>query len=406
MEERTLHIVIVGHVDHGKSTLIGRLFYDTGCLPPDKLEEIKRTSESLGKELEFAYIMDHLEEERNRGITIDIAHTFFKTDKRRYVIIDAPGHKEFLKNMISGSSQAEAALLLIDASEGVREQTMRHCYILGLLGIGQVAVLINKMDMVGYSREVFEDVRTQIEEVLGRLDISASYILPISARLGENVAKRSEKLDWYDGPTVLEALDSFHPLKVEDKDLRFPVQDVYQIDGRTITVGRVEAGTLSAGQEVVVFPGGMKARVKEIKKFMEDDIKEAPVGDCVGVVLEGCEPKRGQVLTRSVAPTVTDTLRANIFWIVEKRYDLGIPLTLRCATQAAGGRIEKIFRRFDPATIEVVEKDAKHISPAEVAEVEIKLKDPIAVDRFTDIPEMGRFVLEHAGHPVAGGIII
>ncbi len=406
MEEKSLHIVIVGHVDHGKSTLIGRLFYDTGCLPPDKLEEIKKTSESLGKELEFAYIMDHLEEERNKGITIDIAHTFFKTDKRRYVIIDAPGHKEFLKNMISGSSQAEAALLLVDAAEGVRDQTMRHCYILGLLGIGQVAVLINKMDKVDYSKKVFDDVKSKVEEVLGKVGISASYIVPISARHGENVAKRSDKLDWYKGPTVLEALDSFDTLSVEDKDLRFPVQDVYDIDGESIIVGRVESGTLVSGQDVVVFPGEARAKIREIKKFMEDDIKEAPVGDCVGLVIEGCEPRRGQVLARSEGPKVTDTVRANIFWLVDKRYDLGIPLTLRCATQAVTGRIEKIFRRFDPATIEVVEKDAKHIDPAEVAEVEIKLDGSIAVDRFTDIPEMGRFVLEHAGHPVAGGIIL
>src|SRR4030066_2190942 len=188
MEERSLHIVIVGHVDHGKSTLVGRLFHDTGSLPPEKLEEIKRVCASMGREFEFAYIMDNLKEEREKNITIDIAHTFFATKKRRYVIIDAPGHKEFLKNMISGTSQAEAALLLVDVHRGIEEQTRRHCYILSLIGIRQVAVLVNKMDMVNYSENSFNEIKSGIENTLAALNITPLYILPISARAGDNVA--------------------------------------------------------------------------------------------------------------------------------------------------------------------------------------------------------------------------
>lgn len=406
MEEKSLHIVIVGHVDHGKSTLIGRLFYDTGCLPQDKLEQIKTASESLGKELEFAFVMDHLEEERQRGITIDIAHTFFKTEKRKYVIIDAPGHKEFLKNMISGVSQAEAALLLVDISEGVKEQTQRHCYILNLLGIQQVAVVVNKMDLAGYSEQKFKDFEREVIATLGKFGIQYSHIIPISAKLGDNVAKATDKLSWFGGPTVLEELDGFNALKVEEKDLRFPVQDIYAIDGAEVAVGRVEAGILKKDQELLVLPEGRKCKVMEIRKFMEDDIQDAPTGDCIGVVTDGEALTRGQILVDNTTSTITDSIRANIFWMIDKDYKMGIPVVLRSSTQEIKGTIEKIYQRFDPAAIEVIEKDATTIKPAEIAEVEIKLEKPVVIDKFSDIPEMGRFVLEHSGHPVAGGIII
>ncbi len=406
MEEKTLHIVIVGHIDHGKSTLVGRLFYDTGCLPPDKVEELKRISREMGKELEFAYMMDHLEEERQRGITIDIAHTFFNTQKRRYVIIDAPGHKEFLKNMITGSSQAQAALLLVDISQGIKEQTRRHCYILGLLGIKQVAVLVNKMDMVDYSEASFNAIKKEIESVLGQLNITPAYILPISARLGDNIAKKSDKLPWFKGPTVLESLDSFETAETEKTNLRFPVQDIYTVDGRKTAVGRVEAGVMRKDQEVYILPDKIKGRITGIRQFMSDDMGSASVGECVGVSTDGVELKRGQIIVDEINSTITDTIRANIFWLIDKDYKLGIPLTWKCATQEAKGKIEKIHKRFDPASIEVVEKDSKEIKPAEIAEVEIKLEKAVVIDRFSDIPEMGRFVLEHMGHAVAGGIII
>ncbi len=406
MEEQSLHIVIVGHVDHGKSTLIGRLFYDTGSLPPEKLEEIRKSSESLGKVFEFAYIMDNLEEERRKGITIDIAHTFFATAKRRYVIIDAPGHKEFLKNMVSGTSQAEAAFLLIDVSQGIQEQTLRHCYILSLLGIKQIAVIVNKMDLVGYSEKTFNDIKNQIEAVLAGLKVIPAYIIPISASKGENVAKKTEKLSWYSGPTVLEALDSFSPIEIEEKGLRFPVQDIYTLDDGPIAVGRVEAGVLCKGQEVYILPEKRKARITEIKKFIEEDMLEATTGECIGLRVEGGGLKRGDVLTDKVTSIITGSIHANIFWMVDKDYQLGIPVTFKCATQEVKGRIEKIHKRFDPASVEVVENNATTIKPAEIAEVDIKLERPVVVDKFSDIPELGRFVLEYAGYPVAGGIII
>jgi sulfate adenylyltransferase subunit 1 len=405
MEERSMHIVIAGHVDHGKSTLVGRLFYDTGCLPPERMEALREASEAQGKEMEFAFVMDQLEEEREKGITIDIAHSYFSTAKRRYVIIDAPGHKEFLKNMITGSSQAEAALLLVDVAEGIREQTRRHCFILGLLGFRQIAVLVNKMDAVGYDEARFRAVEAELDSVLSQLKITPTYVLPLSARRGENVATRSENLSWYDGPTVLEALDNFELLTAKDKDLRFPVQDVYDIDGQSIVAGRVEAGTLRKGRNVRVLPGRAAGVVEEIKKFMQDDMPEAGPGHCVGIRLRGPDVKRGDILVDTPAASVTDAVRATIFWLIDKDYELGIPLTFRCATQEAQGVIEKIYRRFDPASIEVIEQDARRIKAAEIADVLIKLARPVVVDPFSEIPEMGRFVLEHAGHPVAGGIV-
>lgn len=409
MEERELHIVIVGHVDHGKSTLVGRLFYDTGCLSPSKIEEIKESSRAEGikdGKIEFAHVMDCLHEEREQGITIDIAHTFFNTDRRRYVIIDAPGHREFLKNMISGTSQAEAAILLVDAKRGVEEQTLRHCHVLGLLGIKQVAVLLNKMDLTGYSEETYGAVKNDILKVLSGLGITPSFVIPISAMEGDNVASKSEKMGWYDGPTVLSALDSFESAKATDRGMRFPVQDVYDIDGVKVAVGRVEAGVLRAGEDVFILPEKTKARLGEIKKYLEEDIKEASAGDAIGVTVEGVELSRGQIIVDKVESMITDTVRANIFWMVDKDYTIGTPLTFKCATQDVKGTIEKIYQRFDPASIEVVERDASIIKPSEVAEVEIKLDKPVVVDSFAKIQETGRFVLEHNGFTVAGGIIL
>ena len=426
----SLPIVIVGHVDHGKSTLIGRLLYDTGSLPPEKIEEIRRASEATGREMEFSFAMDHLEEERQRGITIDISQTFFSTEKRQYVIIDAPGHKEFLKNMITGTSQAEAALLLLDAVEGVREQTKRHCFILGMLGIKQIVVLINKMDMINYSREKFNTLSTEITELLSQLitrpishpatapvpqfpnsPISQSpnllsYIIPISARYGSNVATRDDRLKWFDGPTVLEALDSFETPEIEGKPLRFPVQDVYPINGKKVIVGRIEAGQINRGEGLRILPEGETASVVSIEKFQEEGLTIARTGECIGLCLD--KPAvRGNILVSDtmISPLVTQSIRANIFWMSDKPYHKGEAITFKCATQEVEGKIGNIYRRFDPATIKIVEKDAQEVGPAEIAEVEILLEKPVVVDSFNEIPEMGRFVLEKGGHPVAGGII-
>lgn len=406
-EEHALPIVIVGHVDHGKSTLIGRLLYDTGCLPSDKYAEIQRSSEMLGKIVEFAFVMDCLEEERSRGITIDTTQTFFKTPKRRYVIIDAPGHKEFLKNMITGSSQAEAALLIIDSFEGIRDQTRRHAYILGLLGLKQICVLLNKIDLVHYSEGKFFELKDQVTDFLKQLTIQPTFVLPMSAIHGDNVAHTSEKLSWFEGPTVLQALDTFEELKVEGKPLRFPIQDIYTMDGKKILVGRIEAGYIKKGESVYLLPEKRKVEVKSIEKFLENDSTISNFEESVGICLKGRHRvRRGQILTADLSSTISDKIKANIFWMDPMGYRAGEALLFRCVTQEVPCRIEKINRKFDPASMELTEEDASSIEGAEVADILIQLDEKVVVDPFNEIPEMGRFVLEREGRPVAGGIIL
>ena len=407
VKEQHLKLVIVGHVDHGKSTLIGRLLYDTESLPPDRLKEIEKTSETLGRDREFAFIMDSLEEERKRGITIDTTQTFFKTPKRRYVIIDAPGHKEFLKNMITGTSQAEAALLLVDAQEGVKEQTKRHGYVLAMLGLKQIVVVINKMDLVDYSQERFQEVKDEITGLLAGLEIRPPYTIPISATKGENVAKKPERLPWYTGPTVLEALDTFSELKIEKKPLRFPIQDIYQIASKRIVVGRVEAGTVKRGETLYLLPPKKKVKVNSIERFLAEGVKEAGVGESIGIYLgDGLDVQRGQILSGDLSSVITDRIEANIFWMEKDVYRTGNPLLFRCVTQEIPCTIEEIHKTFDPASLEVAEEASGQIREAEVAEVVISLSREAVIDPFQEIPEMGRFVLEQNGIPAAGGIIL
>ncbi|MGB9629746.1 MAG: GTP-binding protein, partial [Thermodesulfobacteriota bacterium] len=364
-ETQALPIIIVGHVDHGKSTLIGRLLYDTGSLPPDKFSEIQKSSESLGRNLEFAFVMDCLEEERSRGITIDTTQTFFKTSKRRYVIIDAPGHREFLKNMITGTSQAEAALLIIDAVEGIRDQTRRHAYLLGMLGLRQVCVLLNKIDLVHYSEEKFVELKDEAIDFLNRLNIFPKFILPISAIHGDNVAIHSEKTPWYKGPTVLEALDTFEELKVEEKPLRFPIQDVYLMDGKKILVGRVEAGKITVGDSLFLLPEKKKVIVKRIEKFLEN-VKEASYEESIGIYLKGRHlVERGHILAGNLSSSISDEIRANLFWMDHTHYHIGETLLFRCVTQEVPCRIKTIFKKFDPASMELMEEDSQNIVEAE-----------------------------------------
>jgi small GTP-binding protein len=407
MHYSTLNFIIVGHVDHGKSTLIGRLLYDTGSLPPEKLKEIEKISETLGKKREFAFVMDSLEEERKRGITIDTTQTFFKTPKRHYVIIDAPGHKEFLKNMITGSSQADAALLIIDAHEGVREQTRRHGYILSMLGFKQTVVIINKMDLVNYSQQRFQEIKGEITKFLEGLNITPAYTIAISAIHGDNVAITSRRLPWYTGPTILEALDTLPELKMEEKPLRFPIQDIYKIDKKKFIVGRVEAGKVKNGDILYLLPPKKRVKVKSIEKFLIDEVASASVGESIGICLEeNLEVFRGQLLSGDHSSIITDCIKSNIFWMEKGGYKKGDPLLFRCVTQDIPCSIKEIYKKFDPASLDVVQKNATQIKEAEVAEVIISLSKHAVIDPFLEIPEMGRFVLEQKGIPAAGGIIL
>lgn len=401
---QTLKFVIVGHVDHGKSTLIGRLLYETGSLPEDKIKEIEETSQQLGRETEFAYLLDHLEEERSQGITIETTQVFFKTKKREYVIIDAPGHVEFVKNMVTGASQAEAGVLIVDVKEGIREQTKRHSFLLSLLGINQIIVVINKMDLADYSQERFNQLKQNLESFLNSLGLKPLFYLPLSAYKGDNISKKSEKLSWFGGPTFLESLDSLaskvHP---ESKDFIFPVQDVYKIEDKRIVVGRIESGKVHRDDRVRISPSGLTTKVLSIEKF-RDSPSEAWVGENVGLILENAVfVERGNIIY-SQGLTFSDNFSATIFWLSKEDFNRDRRLEIRSATQKTTCKIE-IKERIDSQTLEVVEKDSKILKNLEVARVNIKTKRPLAIKNFSELEELGRFVLTEDGNICAGGII-
>ncbi len=402
-----LNFVIVGHVDHGKSTLIGRLLYDTESLPADKIEEIKKASDGLGRDTEFAYLLDHLEEERKQGITIDTTQVFFNTDKRRYVIIDAPGHVEFVKNMITGASQAEAAVLIVDVEEGAQEQTRRHSYMLSLLGLHQVIVVLNKMDLVDFSQERFNSVKKDVADWLASINVAVDVYIPISAIKGENITKKSDKMPWYTGPTFLGSLDMLkNKVSPEEKSLLFPIQDVYKVGDKRINVGRVEAGTITTGADVKILPTGQTTQVKSIEKFLEDT-QEAVASECIGITTEDSVfLDRGNIIcSPGSEPHLTDRVKANIFWMSKRPFTKDQKLTLRCATQETTCKIKSIARKIDSSTLELIGEDANDICNLEVAEVIIKTKKPVAIKDFNDVQEMGRFVLVRDENTCAGGII-
>ncbi len=407
-EKEHMKIVIVGHVDHGKSTLIGRLFFDTGSLPEGKAEELKKTCEAMGRELEFGFLMDSLEEERDQAITIDTTQSFFKTDKRNYVIIDAPGHKEFIRNMVTGASLAEAAILIVDASEGVQEQTKRHAYILSLLGLKQVIVALNKMDLVQYKQEKFEAVKKEIHEFLDSIGVNPEFTIPISAKEGDNIAKKSENMPWYDGPTVLKSLDSFNMKKRQTGNaLRFPVQDVYHIDGKRIIVGRIESGKMAVGEPLLLLPNNSETAVKSIEVFLKPGMKKAVAGHSIGITT--ADPlfvDRGNVFcSKQGQPSMSNELKANLFWMSKQPIKLNERLTLKCATQQVGCIVKEIKKRYNSSSLELLEENAEQLNETEVGEVVIRADKPVVFDDFNQIQETGRFVLERGLDTVAGGII-
>jgi sulfate adenylyltransferase large subunit len=401
-----LKLVIVGHVDHGKSTLIGRLLFDTDSLPEGKVEEIERICRKLGREMEFAFVMDHLEEEQVQGITIDTAQIFFRTGKRRYVIIDAPGHKEFVKNMLTGASQAEAALLIVDACDGVREQTRRHACLLRMFGLEQVIVVINKMDLVGYSRARFEAVKHEISKLLCPLGITPKHTIPISARSGDNIVWPSDQMPWYKGPTVLDGLDSFIPKEPGlNQALRFPVQDIYQVQGRKILVGRVEAGIMRQGEEVTFLPQEIRAKVRSIEILWKEKT-EAGAGECIGITTD--EPvyiERGAVACAGGAtPRITSLLQTNMIWMSSRPFRPGEQLLLRVATQEVPVDIS-VEKRMDSSTLEEITEHPGTVLETEIAQVSIRTRQPIVIEDFNQVQELGRFVLVRDLDIVAGGII-
>ena len=403
-----LNIVIVGHVDHGKSTLLGRLYADTASLPEGKLEKVQGICRQQGKEFEYAFLFDAFLEEQEQGITIDTARTFFTWNTRQYIIIDAPGHKEFLKNMISGAARAEAALLLIDALEGVQEQSKKHGYLLSLLGVKQVAVVVNKMDLVGYRQDVFEGIEKEYREFLAQFKVAPERVVPVSAKLGDNIAARSQQMTWYHGPTVLETLELFkkEPARSE-QPLRFPIQDVYKFDARRIIVGRITAGRLKVGDRVVFSPSNKSANVKSVEAFnIEPPPTDAHAGQSIGITLdEQIFIERGEIASHQEAiPLVSTAFRVNLFWLGQRPLERGRKYLLRLATREVDCEVAVIHRIIDAA--DLGERQSKTVvGRNEVADLTLRTKFPLTFDLYQQFETTGRFVLVDQYDISGGGII-
>jgi bifunctional enzyme CysN/CysC len=404
-----LKVVFVGHVDHGKSTLIGRIFHDTNSLPDGKVDQIRAACREEGMDFEYAFLLDALLEEQEQNITIDTTQIQFKTAKRPYVIIDAPGHKEFLKNMITGAASADAAVLLIAANEGVREQSRRHGYLLSLLGIKQIIVAVNKMDLVEYSRETFDAVVTEYTDFLKQVGLEARTFVPISARNGYNVAARSpEVMPWYEGPTITEMLDQFEPPKrLTELPLRFPVQDVYRFDDRRLIAGRIESGTLKVGDEISFYPNNKTSVIASIEQWSSGPRDTAFAGESIAITLkEQIFVERGHVAAAPAgSPIESNRFRARLFWMGRKNLDVGQRYKLKLATQELDAEVVSIERIIDASTLDAVVDGRTSIAKNDVAEVVIQTRGPLVMDNHDQNPIMGRFVIVDDRHVSGGGII-
>ena len=402
-----MKIVVVGHVDHGKSTMIGRLLYDTNSLPPGKEAELRAISAKRGVAVEWSFVLDAFQAERDQAVTIDTTQIWFKTAQRDYVIIDAPGHREFLRNMVSGAASADAAILVVDAVEGLREQTRRHGYLLHLLGIRQVAVAVNKMDLVSFDDGRYDEISRDITQYLGELGIQPAFIVPVSAREGDNIASRSARSPWYAGPCLLDALDRFHAVTLaSDQPLRLPIQAVYKFDQRRILAGRIESGMLRVGDRLLFSPSNKVVRVKSIEAWNVDPAPVAAVaGESVGITLdEQIFVERGEVASHlATPPQLTTVFRATLFWLGHEPLAVGKSYKIKLATQEARVSVQSIERIIN--TDSLAGRDGVAVARNEVAEVVLRSKQVLSLDEYRSIPRTGRCVVIDGYDTVAGGVI-
>jgi len=410
-EKEQMDIVVVGHVDHGKSTVVGRLLADTKSLPEGKLEQVKERCKRESKVFEYAFLLDALHDEQDQGITIDSARCFFKSKKRDYIIIDAPGHIEFLKNMISGAARAEAAVLVIDAKEGVQENSRRHGYMLAMLGISQVMICVNKMDLVDYSEDVFNKIKEEYTEFLKSIKVIPLDFIPVSGLKGDNIAELGDKLTWFKGNTILEGLDEFKKEKSpEDKPFRMSVQQVYKFtnegDDRRIIAGRIEAGSISVGDNVIFLPSNKRSQIKSIEGFNVGEQKKISIGFSTGFTLtEQIYVNRGELMCKESEklPYVSSLIKANIFWMGKEPLITSKNYKLKVATTSVPIKIKEIVKVLDASSLGNEKKS--QVDRHEVAECIIECTSPIAFDLSQDIRSTGRFVIVD-NYDIAGGGII
>lgn len=403
--KETLRVIIVGHVDHGKSTLIGKLLSDLNQIQEEKINDIKKICKTRGLKFEWAFLLDALKTERDQGITIDTTQIFFKSDIRNYVFIDAPGHKEFLKNMITGASSAQLAILIIDGQEGIQEQTKRHVYLLSLLGIKNVIVVINKMDLINYDKNKFADLETQITRYLKSINIKIMAIIPVSAWNGDNIV-RKKSLRWYSGKTLLEVLDQFKDKAVDHlKPLRFVVQDIYKIDEKRILVGRVESGKLKKKSEYVISPSNTKVSIKSFQIWPKSIKNEYVSGECIGLELnEKIFVEKGNIISEiTKPPSLVNIFEARIFWFSNQRLQINKKYKIKINTtdyDITFSKIKKIINIDD-----LTEKKNDDVQKNNVADVLIESESILCLDNFELVNNTGKFSLIDQFEVVGGGVV-
>jgi elongation factor 1-alpha len=412
-----MNMVVIGHVDHGKSTLVGRLLLDTGQFPAHEVERYKKEAEEKGKgSFYLAWIMDGLKEERERGVTIDVAHKKFDTDKYYFTIIDAPGHRDFVKNMITGTSQADCAILTVSAIEGIQAQTKEHVFLARTLGIRQLVVALNKVDATKppFNEQQVNQVRDEVQKLLKSVGFQdAQYkIIPVSAWTGDNIKANSKEMPWYKGPSLLQAVDQFQlPAKPTDKPLRLPVQDVYSITGiGTVPVGRIECGVLKPGDNVIFEPSHKTAEVKSIEMHHEM-IPRAEPGDNVGFNCRGIaknDIKRGDVAGPTNAPpTVAKTFTAQIMVLNHPSViAAGYTPVFHAYTAQVACTFEELQKKLDPRSGQVKEENPQFLKTGDAAIVKIRPSRPMVIEKAKEIPELGRFAIRDMGQTVAAGVCI
>ena len=408
-----MNLAVIGHVDHGKSTLVGRLLLDAGAISPHVIEQFKKEAEAKGKgSFEFAWVMDSLKEERERGVTIDIAHQRFDTDKYYFTIVDCPGHRDFIKNMITGASQADAAVLVVAAPDGVMAQTREHVFLSRTLGLNQLIIAVNKMDASDYSEERFNEVKDEVGKLLGMVGYKVDEVpfIPVSAFVGDNVVERGDNLSWYKGPTILQALDDLkEPEKPTKLPLRLPVQDVYTISGvGTVPVGRVETGVIKKGDTIIFEPAGVTGEVKSIEMHHEE-YEEALPGDNIGWNVRGVgkrDIRRGDVCGHPDSPpTVVKEFTAQIVVLQHpSAISAGYTPVFHCHTSQIACTLTELKAKLDPRTGAVKEKDPAFIKAGDAAIVTVVPVKPMVIEKVKEIPQMGRFAIRDMGQTIAAGM--
>ncbi|NHW23574.1 MAG: translation elongation factor EF-1 subunit alpha [Archaeoglobales archaeon] len=414
-EKEHINVAFIGHVDHGKSTTIGRLLYEVGEIPEHIIEKYRKEAQEKGKAtFEFAWVMDGLKEERERGLTIDVAHRKFQTDKYYITIVDCPGHRDFIKNMITGASQADAAVLVMDVVDKVQPQTREHVFLAKTLGINQLICLINKMDRVNYEKKEYEAAKEALSKLLRMVGYKVEEIpfIPASSYYGENITKKSSKMPWYNGPTLLEAFNLLKPPeKLIDKPLRIPIQDVYSISGvGTVPVGRVESGILKTGDKVVFEPAGVSGEVKSIEMHHEP-IPEAYPGDNIGFNVRGVakkDLKRGDVAGHPTnPPTVVKDFTAQIVVLQHPTAIMvGYTPVVHAHTAQVACKFVQLIKKIDPRTGQAKEENPQFLKTGDAAVVKLEPTRPMVIERVKDIPPLGRFAIRDMGITVGAGMVL